>query len=251
MNGFSGFARWRSTIPAVLAFFVTGSRAVGFENEHSDYDCVLVVKDEAFDRYEHRFEGFQPEIETEVFTLETFRSHAAWGGELAWDRYSWAHAVADPDKSGGIIQQIADEKGRVPAEQARPFIEASLDWYINQVYRSLKCLRAGDDVGQRLEAAESIRPILQALFCLHDRRVLPYYKYLAWELTHFPLTKLRFSAAEFQADLLRILTDADRSTQQRLLIEMESLFRGEGYGEVFDGWQGKDRWAMTYDSTAN
>ena len=80
--------------PAILAFFVTGSRAVGFETEHSDYDCALVVADEAFESYEHRFEDYEPEIETGIFTLESFRSHAAWGSELAWDRYDWAHAVA-------------------------------------------------------------------------------------------------------------------------------------------------------------
>ena len=233
--------------PAVLALFVTGSRVVGFENEHSDYDCALVVVDAALEAFEHRYEGCGPEIEVEIFTLESFREHAAWGSDLAWDRYSWTHAIAEPDKSGGHIQQIADEKGRVPVEHVDALINESLDWYINQVYRSLKCLRAGDRVGYRLEASESIRPMLQALFCLHDRRVLPYYKYLAWELARFPLTKLRFPAAEFQADLLRILTDADRRTQQKLLVEMESLFRAEGYGPVFDGWQGKDRWAMTYE----
>ncbi len=157
--------------PAVLALFVTGSRAVGFENEHSDYDCALVVVDAALVAFERRYEGCDPEIEVEIFTLESFREHAAWGSDLAWDRYSWAHAVAEPDKSGGHIQQIADEKGRVPVEHVDALINQSLDWYINQVYRSLKCLRAGDPVGYRLEASESIRPMLQALFCLHDRRV--------------------------------------------------------------------------------
>lgn len=42
--------------PAVLACFVTGSRAVGFEHEHSDYDCALVVVDSAFEAFEQRYE---------------------------------------------------------------------------------------------------------------------------------------------------------------------------------------------------
>ena len=127
----------------------------------------------------------------------------------------------------------------MPAEHVDSHINASLDWYVNQVFRSLKCLRAGDMVGYRLEAAESIRPLLQALFCLHDRRVMPYYKYLTWELEEFPLDKLRFTGSQLLTDVLQILTDADYQTQQKMLIEMESIFRSEGYNQVFDDLGGQ------------
>ena len=230
----------------VLGFVLTGSRGKGFGNIHSDYDCALIVKDDALSVYEEEYRSLPSSIELSVFTLDAFRTHAAWGGELEWDRYNWAHLKADPDKTGGEIQHLVEEKGEVPEPHARDFIEGSLDWYINQVYRSLKGHRAGDSLCYRLEAAESVRPMLQALFCVHDRRVMPYYKYLRWELERHPLTKLSLSSDELLGRVSRVLGTGDYRSQQVLLRETERVARAEGLGRVFDGWDGKDRWAMAY-----
>jgi len=230
----------------VLGFVLGGSRGRGFETEHSDFDCALIVKDEALEEFQARFADLPDGIDLTIFTLDSFRDHAAWGSELAWDRYAWAHLKAELDKTNGEIQRLIDEKSRVPAEHAWRYIDGSLDWYVNQVYRSIKDLRVGDLVSHRLEAAESIRPLLQALFCLHDRRLVPYYKYLGWELTRYPLYKLSLSGDELLRRLLSILEDGDYAAQQELLREVERVFRAEGFHRVFDDWDGKDRWAMTF-----
>jgi hypothetical protein len=59
----------------------------------------------------------------------------------------------------------------------REFVRGHLDGYINQVYRSLKCYRDGRAAGARLEAADSVRPMLDVMFGLHGR-LRPYCKYL-------------------------------------------------------------------------
>ncbi|MEM7533075.1 MAG: hypothetical protein AAF639_12920 [Chloroflexota bacterium] len=230
--------------PNILALILVGSRGRDFAHTDSDWDCQMIVVDDVLDVYRQRFANLPAEIELSIDTLDGFRDHAAWGNEMAWDRYTWAHITPEIDKTDSVLQPIIDEKSRVPEEHVDAFIRGSLDHYINQVYRSIKCLRSGNDVGHRLEAAESIRPMLNALFCLHDRRVLPYYKYLAWDLAHYPLDKLDCSSEELLHDILAIVEGGDCLVQQKWLRKVESLFRREGYGDVFDAWEGKDQWTM-------
>jgi hypothetical protein len=45
-------------------------------SEHSDYDFVMLVKDEVLAEYEERYsKKVSPKIEGWVVTLETFRNH--------------------------------------------------------------------------------------------------------------------------------------------------------------------------------
>lgn len=150
--------------PNILAFLLLGSRGKGLSTEHSDYDCTLIVKDEAVNAYRAQSEELNREgFDLSVTTLTEFAEYAAWGSATAWDRYNFAHTKALVDKLG-IVQKMIDEKGAVPASERGPFIRRSLDHYINQVYRSLKCHRDGDMVASRLEAAEGINPLLDAIF---------------------------------------------------------------------------------------
>lgn len=110
----------------------------------------------------------------------------------------------------------------------------------------MKCLRAGDQRAHHLEGAEGIRPFLQAAFCVDGRRVMPYYKYLKWELLHFPLPDLSFRPEELLSRLDSVLQAGDCHSQQDLLRESERLARANGYGHVFDAWAGKDRWAISF-----
>jgi len=228
--------------PDVLGFALTGSRAMGFANEHSDHDCALFVREGRGDDYRRRFAQLPAGVDLRVFTLEEFRRHAAWGSPTAWDRYAWTHARIDPDRTGGELRRLAAEKGRVPEEEVAGYVAGSLDGYLNQVYRSLKCRCAGDAACQRLEAAESVRPLLQALFAVHDRRVVPYYRYLAWELEQRPLSKLSLSGGELLGLLLRVPDAAEPAAQGTLLRAAEALFRAEGYGHVFDAWPVREWW---------
>ena len=124
----------------VFGFVLGGSRGKGFATELSDYDCAMIVRDEALDLYCARMRDLPPSIDLGVYTLQGFSEHAAWGGTWAWDRYNWAHLRAQVDKTGGKFQALIDEKGKIPDDEARKFVENELDHYVNQVYRSIKLL---------------------------------------------------------------------------------------------------------------
>ena len=160
----------------ILGLILDGSRGKGFANAYADYDISLIVHDRALDRVKAAYQHPPAMIEVFVYTLDQFNALAAWGGETAWDRYNYTHLVAQIDKLNGHIQALIEEKGRIPSDKVTGVINHSLDHYINQVYRSLKCLRIGDMIGYHFEASESIRPLLTAMFALHDGRLLPYYK---------------------------------------------------------------------------
>lgn len=216
----------------VLAFWLTGSRGKGRETSASDYDCVLIVKDEAFDAYRRRHAGRDRErTDCSVMTLASLRAHAAWGGPEAWDRYSYAHVRILVDRTAGLCQQILDEKARVPPEEATSFIDGRLDHYLNQTYRALKCLRDALPSAARLEAAEAVAPLLDALFAFDGGRLRPFYKYLAWELETYPLAAGQALALQAPA-----LLDPDAETLRRLLRDTEALFRPAGHRAVFEGW---------------
>lgn len=66
----------------ILAFWLDGSRGKGFENEYSDYDCTMIVKEDVLNQYKSRYENSAvPEIDLTVTTLPQFREYAAWGSD--------------------------------------------------------------------------------------------------------------------------------------------------------------------------
>jgi len=110
------------------------------------------------------------------------------------------------------------------------------DHYVNQVYRSFKALRSNLTLAARLEAAEQIPPLLDAIFALHGR-VRPYHKYLEWELTAHPLDKISsWDKTQLLSAILDILSTAEVSSQQQIFNQMIELFTKEGYGDLFESW---------------
>ncbi|NHJ01424.1 MAG: hypothetical protein EAX86_04745 [Candidatus Heimdallarchaeota archaeon] len=232
--------------PKVIGLVLGGSRGKNMHTEYSDYDFTIIIVPEAKVEYEKRVNSLKKDFDVAVSTLVEFKKYAQWGSELMWDRYNFTHVKASIDKTGGEIQDIIDQKGKVPPEYCTEFISASLDEYINQVYRSIKCLRDKNDIGYRLEAATSIKPLLNCLFAIHDNRICPYFKYLYWELTEFPLVKLPLTPNELIEKILSILESGDYKIQQEIFRLVEKIFRAEGYGRVFDSWKGDDQWIMNY-----
>lgn len=235
--------------PAVLAFWLGGSRGMGRPTEHSDYDCIFIVAEEAYPTFCTEFglaEPFQadwrPLIDLKAMTFPMFEAAPARD-------YTCAHLTANIDKTGRA-QALIDEKARVPAEEVPAFIHASLDHALNQAYRALKALRDGLPAASRLEAAEAVAPFLDAAFALHEARLRPYYKYLAWELETFPLAKLPFTPRELQDRLAALLSDTGAVALSRLLAESHDAFRAAGHGAAFDGWGGKLDWILAGDPIA-
>lgn len=230
----------------VLAFWLCGSRGKGIVTDHSDYDCMMIVKDEAVEGYKTKYQGYGlPEIEVVgIFTLDEFKQYAAWDSPMAWDRYNFAHLKPLVDKTGQV-QAIFDERATIPADKVEAFVSDKLGGFINQVYRSLKCLRDGNQIAARLESAESIYILLDVVFALHGK-VKPYYKYLSWELEGYPLERLPWSPSDFIAKLTTVLDSADITTQQELLVGVEKVARAQGYDEAFDEWGEKLDWMKTY-----
>jgi hypothetical protein len=238
--------------PQIIGLVLTGSRGKGFGSDVSDFDVLLVVQPEALEAYHTKFyddrswEGF----DWWVTSLSEFEPvAAAWGEPLAWEilcneRYSFANVSVLLDKTGRV-QRLVEEKGGIPEERRLPIVVTALDAYINSVYRSLKCLRNGNGLGARLEAADSIGHALTVLFALEGRH-RPYYGYLARELEARPLASFPLPADELLAMLSTILESADAGTQQRLLGIIDALGRQAGCDDVFDEWESDYVWMQQY-----
>jgi len=224
--------------PNIVGFFLGGSLGKGVFSEHSDWDVCFVVRDGTIDEYKAKYPRYKyPGMELMTQTVSQFRDEAAWGSPDAWGRYDYAWITAAVDKTGEI-QRILDEKGRIPPEHVKGFVERQLDTYINQFYRSLKCFRDEHGLGARLEANVGIECLFNVLFALHDRRLKPFYKYLKWELKNHPLEKVPYTADELMNKIKRILDDANVETQRDVFLMVEKLCRDEGYGYYIDQWDG-------------
>ena len=220
----------------VLGLFLGGSRGKGaLVRPESDYDVYLIARDP--DEYRKRFRTRHGDpVEVFVFGLDELREYAAVGTETEAYRYTFAHVEPVVDKTGGELARILQEKGRLPAEAARGMAADSLDAYINLYYRSAKNARAGAALASRLDAAESVPPLLTALFAL-DERVRPYNKYLEWELERFPLPGEAWTAARVLPQLERIVATGELEAQQRLFRAVERLARDRGPADAVDAWE--------------
>lgn len=233
--------------PDIIGFFLTGSRGKGRPIEHSDFDVKIIVKDglgkECWEKYKEFDEDRHFDID--VKTLSEFEEHAKIGDPEEWGRYSYAHVSALIDRTGEI-QEIIDQKGRIPEDEVEDYVSGSLDGYINYIYRSFKCFRGGRVTGARLEASKSIHSFLKVIFALEGRHE-PYYKYLEWELKEYPLKKYDMDPDELIDALIEILETGNVEAQKKLFKKMEEVCREEGYGDVFDSWGKSIEWMKNFE----
>ncbi|MEU9879261.1 hypothetical protein [Streptomyces phaeochromogenes] len=227
---YDAFVELAATDPAVVGLVLKGSRAhEGMTTEYSDHDLYVVLADGATTALT-RFTGHRtPELDLVILSLDEFRA----AGMPGFERYALARARIVLDRLDGGIAQILARKARLDADDA--FREAGewLDAYANSLYRSVKNARDGHALAARLDAADSIRFLLELLFAL-DRRPRPYNKYLEWELARFPLpgwdTRLLLDAVD------RISGKGDVSAQRRLFAQVEAVARRAGHSAVLDAW---------------
>jgi hypothetical protein len=227
---YHAFVELAAADSAVVGLVLKGSRAhEGMTTEHSDRDLYVVLADGATTALT-RFAGHRtPELDLVILSLDEFRA----AGMPGFERYALARARIVLDRLDGGIARILAGKALLDADEA--FREAGewLDAYANSLYRSVKNDRDGHALAARLDAADSIRFLLELLFAL-DRRPRPYNKYLEWELARFPLPGWDSGMLLDAAD--RISGMGDVSTQRRLFAQVEAVARRAGHGAVLDAW---------------
>jgi predicted nucleotidyltransferase len=246
MVGYEDILKEAEEDPNVLGLILVGSRGKSFDNEHSDYDIVMVVKNDEAVVLKKKYDGMALEnVDLSVYSLPDFRSYAGWESPESWDRYNYAHVKILVDKSDGELEKLLQEKGYIPPEKLPKFIDRWIDGYVNGVFRSVKCIRNNNTFGAHLEAVNSMLDLLTLVFAMNGRH-RPFLGYVQKELETYPVEHLPWSPSEFVQKIQHVLEAADLKTQQELLKGMEKMGREMGHGHMFDGWEEKDKWTMTF-----
>ncbi|WP_149831243.1 hypothetical protein [Streptomyces tailanensis] len=214
--------------PAVVGLVLKGSHAHdGMATEHSDHDVYVVLAD-GVDSDLTRLDGHRSaELDLLVTTVGAFRR---LGGH---ERYALARARVVLDRLDGGIAELVAAQARLDPDEAFREAAGLLDAYANSLYRSIKNARDGHRLAARLDAADSVRFLLDFLFTLHHRPS-PYNKYLEWELERFPLPG--WHTTTLLDSLGRITATGDTDAQRRLFVQVEAAAREAGHGPVLDAW---------------
>ncbi|MEU6525283.1 hypothetical protein ABZ892_21330 [Streptomyces sp. NPDC046924] len=227
---YDAFVELATADSAVVGLVLKGSQAHdGMITPSSDHDLYVVVADDARTELT-RFAGHRSaELDLVIVTLTEFRG----AGLPGWERYALARARIVLDRLDGGIARILADRARLDADEAFRDSGGWLDAYANSLCRSVKNHRDGRALATRLDAADSMRLLLELLFAL-DRRPRPYNKYLEWELARYPLPGWDTDVLLRAVD--RISTTGDVSLQRHLFALVETAVREAGHGEVLDAW---------------
>jgi len=220
--------------PNVVGLVLFGSR--GFDaylTDASDYDVFVVVRSGEVAPW--RTPHGSP-VETWPMTVESFRDHALSAAADAWNRPTFLGAQVVLDKLDGEVARIIDRKRVLTAGEGQAIAAASLGDYVNSLYRSLRSLEAGRNLEGRLDALESLSPLLTTVFAL-ESRVRPFNKWLRREIGVRPL------ALDGLIPLVeRIATDPDAAAQREAFRLIEPAARDHGHGAVIDSWEPHVDW---------
>jgi hypothetical protein len=223
----------------VLGLILTGSRGRDFRvRPDSDHDVRLVLRDGAHDSYSTPHGS---PVEVAVFSRSAFERTGLAGSGSEWDRYSYVRCELVLDKLEGGIARLVAEKASLSEAEAAALVPAALDDYVNSYYRSARNHLNELSFEARLDAAESVGPLLTFLFALH-RRVRPFNKFLGWELRLQPLDGEEWQADALLPRLQRVVESGERAEQQALFRDTERLARDHGHAEVIDGWEPDVAW---------
>ncbi|WP_432158522.1 hypothetical protein [Streptomyces sp. bgisy153] len=227
---YDAFVKIAAADPAVVGLVLKGSQAHdGMVTRYSDHDLYVVLADDATTDLT-RFAGHRSaDLDLVIVTLSEFRA----AGVPDWERYALARAKVVLDRLDGGIARVLADCARLDADEAFRASGEWLDAYANSLLRSLKNDRDGRALAARLDAADSMRFLLEMLFAL-DRRPRPYNKYLEWELARHPLPG--WDTDTLLHDVDRISATGDVSLQRHLFTVAEAAARAAGLGEVLDAW---------------
>jgi hypothetical protein len=239
---YQAFVSLASADPAVVGLVLKGSQAhEGMVTRYSDHDLYVILADDAKTDLS-RFTGHRTkELDLAIISLAEFRATGVPG----FERYALARSTVVLDQLDGEIAHILADKARFDADEAFRSSAEWLDSYANSLYRSVKNDRDGNALAALLDAADSVRFLLELLFAL-DRRPRPYNKYLAWELARYPLPG--WETDRLLDTLDRIARTGDVGLQRCLFTRVEAVARQAGHSEVLDAW-GEDLDLMRPDSS--
>ena len=180
-----------------LALILAGSRSVGHEREGSDYDVYYVRR--VSTRPPER-----PNVEAPWTTLEGLRSV-----EPDWWTDGLVQGRVLVDKTQGELETLIARLAR--ADDVR----GPYDAYLNAFVRGKAAARRGDELGARLQAADSLRYLAQALAALEGRR--PRF-----------LDRLSGHLGDWEPRFLSILRTADVEEQKALQRDIAALMEQHG-----------------------
>jgi len=227
----------------ILAIILTGSRGKGFENKYSDYDLIIITKNDSYSEVKKLYKEYiSKDLDLMFHSLSGFQQYAMSGTAYEWDRYTFAHVKIIYSKIKNLKKLIHD-KGYLQNNQKRKFIEQSLDGYINGVYRFAKCFRNKNKIGAHLEAVNSVLDLLTLVFAM-NQRYRPFLTYVEQELINYPLKELPWSNKYLLKKVKLILKSGNLKTQRELFKDIKSWCVKEGYVHIFKAWKGKDELIM-------
>jgi predicted nucleotidyltransferase len=195
--------------PEAVALVLFGSAATGSAHDESDLDVWYVLRMEPLPARERR-----GRLEVVPTTLGQMRKAPDWlKPALAYARVLW-------DETGEIGPVLAAAREISRAETAELY-----DGYLNDLYRSLKAWRRGNELAGRVESGRSLRFVGELLFALEGRRA-PYPKEWAGQL------------GELEPLILEVARSGAPGLQQELCVAVREQAAERGYADVYDGWNG-------------
>ena len=233
--------------PDVIGLVLIGSRAIGAVTPESDYDAIFVVTDEALARYEQtqtipaRGATITPLINTKDIWNES-PSNLQVEKVESWflPTYAETRMLYDPT---GETARLIDALRQMPTDQAQAAVTNWYGTYLNGMFRSLKSWRWGNELGGRMEAAQTADYLLNALFAL-ERQWRPYSSRLIFHLDK--LEPQGWQSGELRTILLDLISAGDPNRQQILGRRVTALLRERGFGYMEDEWNGRIEQALSW-----
>lgn len=204
--------------PNVAGVVLTGSHARGLATARSDYDVILVKREQS--------EPWRHDVRTAELDVAEGTVDALADTSTLWQRYAYRGAKVLLDRLDGRIAELVERQATPTKDEAVDWSRSNLDGYVNQLYRAAKCRRDRSPDAARLNEMESVPWLLSTVFALHGR-LRPYNSYLDWELDTYPLSP--FWNTELRARRVAV-------SAFRLFTAVTALAREQGHGDVLDSW---------------
>lgn len=229
--------------PHTVGLILGGSRGADVADHESDYDLEWVLTDAAWNARTGRGEPLDAKKQAYGsadalldLSYTCPRKLCEMAANPGWWSPGYATARVLLDKTGEVTAALAAIATLRP-DKAAADAPAWFDAYLNALCRSLKAWRRNNELGARLQAAESAMHLVRCLFAL-EQPWAPYHDRLVGQLDTLNEVQ-NWPSGYLQTALLRLARDADPAFQQELGTKVTALLRARGHGRVVDDWHGE------------